>query len=580
MRLQVLALDYDGTVATHGVLEPSAREAIEAARGAGLAVLLVTGRILADLQRLLGDLRLFDAVVAENGAVIHFPESGRALVLAAAPPESFLAELRRRELPFLAGQSVVELDAAHAHDVLSVVRDLQLPLALLFNRGRLMILPQAVSKATGLREALRALRLSAHNTVGIGDAENDHELLSFCELGIAVAWGSAALREKADEVLPGHGPADVAKYVRALVDEPRIAPGRLGRRKLHLGVREDGRPFALGMRGRNVLVAGDTQSGKSWVAGVLCEQLALEHYCVCVIDPEGEYATLEALPSVVVFDATPHEPDVDDLERTLRYPDVSVVLDLSAMELDAKRSCVRRILERLRDVRRRSGLPHRIVVDEAHYFLQDQTVTDLLDLELGGYTLVTWHASQLHADVLASAEAILVTRVSDPEEARALHALRGGAVPLDAWCERLDGLGRAYAALLPGAEESGEELVRFRVSARLTPHVRHQQKYLSRRTPDDRAFVLRGRSASAGTPIHSLAELMAALSAAPALGEHLRRRDLSRWILDVLDDRVLANRVRAIEERADEGDVAQPHHDLMVAIRERYGAGAAKSPFA
>ena len=38
-----------------------------------------------------------------------------------------------------------------------------------------MVLPQGVSKGAGLRAALSALRLSVHNAVGIGDAENDHD---------------------------------------------------------------------------------------------------------------------------------------------------------------------------------------------------------------------------------------------------------------------------------------------------------------------------------------------------------------------------------------------------------------------
>ena len=44
-----------------------------------------------------------------------------------------------------------------------------------------MILPQRVSKATGLRRALSALRSSEHNAVGTGDAENDRALLETCE---------------------------------------------------------------------------------------------------------------------------------------------------------------------------------------------------------------------------------------------------------------------------------------------------------------------------------------------------------------------------------------------------------------
>ncbi len=38
----------------------------------GIAVVIVTGRILADLERAAGDLHFVDAVVAENGAVMWF----------------------------------------------------------------------------------------------------------------------------------------------------------------------------------------------------------------------------------------------------------------------------------------------------------------------------------------------------------------------------------------------------------------------------------------------------------------------------------------------------------------------------
>jgi hypothetical protein len=63
------------------------------------------------------------------------------------------------------------------------------------------------------------------------------------------------------------------------------------------------------------------------------------------------------------------------------------------------------------------------VVDEAHYFLHDPGVRDLLDLELSGYTLVTYRASKLHRDVLAASQAVIVTRESDPHEVVALHAV-------------------------------------------------------------------------------------------------------------------------------------------------------------
>ena len=216
MKLHVLALDYDGTIATDGALDPQVRAAIAAARGRGFVVVLATGRILDDLRCLVGDLSVFDAIVAENGAVVAFPAAGRSTQVSAPIAPEFVAALRARRVALRTGVCVVELAAADRGVALEVLHELQLPLTLHFNRDRLMVLPQAVNKATGLREALRTMRLSTHNAIAIGDAENDHELLAACEIGAAVAWGSAELRRSAGvPVMP----------------QPRIAAAAVGVRR-------------------------------------------------------------------------------------------------------------------------------------------------------------------------------------------------------------------------------------------------------------------------------------------------------------------------------------------------------------
>ena len=58
-------------------------------------------------------------------------------------------------------------------------------------------------------------------------------------------------------------------------------------------------PLETAIHGRNILIAGDPRSGKSWITGLFCEHLILQGYCLCVIDPEGDYSTLESLPGVV-----------------------------------------------------------------------------------------------------------------------------------------------------------------------------------------------------------------------------------------------------------------------------------------
>ena len=347
MKFLVLALDYDGTIAQNDVLDPDVRSAIAQLRTQGIVVVLVTGRILEDLRRVAGDLHFLDAVVAENGAVLEFPDSGYSVVLGQPPPPNLLAELRHERIPCAVGQSIVEADTREGPRILAVLQRLELPLVLAFNRGRVMVLPQAISKATGLREALAILRLSEHNAVAIGDAENDHELLRVCEVGVAVAWGSEALKASADYVLPGNGPNAVAAYIRGLAKRGRVPVPMKKRRRLLIGHTEDGRPLALAARGRNVLVAGDPKSGKSWVTGLLCEQLILYGYCVCILDPEGDYTSLEALPGVAVFGGADPLPRPRDLVRTLRHADVSIVIDLSHTPHQEKIEYLRNVLPAL-----------------------------------------------------------------------------------------------------------------------------------------------------------------------------------------------------------------------------------------
>ena len=586
MKFSVLALDFDGTIARDDTLDTEVRAAIGELRAQGIVVVLATGRILEDLRRVAGPLNFVDAVVAENGAVVHFPESGYETVTGAAPAPRLLAALERDGVRVDAGRVVVEADANDAPRILAIIRQLELPLVIAFNRGRLMVLPQTLSKATGVTLALTILRLSPHNAVAIGDAENDHELLRACEVGVAVDWGSEALKAAADYVLPGDGPPAVAAYIRALANRQRVPTPLQTRRRLLLGQTDDGLPLGLAVRGRNVLVAGDAKSGKSWVTGLLCEQLILYGYCLCVIDPEGDYLSLEALPRVAIIGGVDPLPRPRDLVRALRHADTSVVIDLSHTPHPEKIEYVRTVLPALATLRRHSGLPHRIVVDEAHYFLHEADVGALLDLELNGYTLVTYRASKVDRQVLRASQAVVVTRESDPREVRALYELCQtcpGMRTLAEWERMLAGLTIGEAVVLPITEEAGGDVRRVRLTPRLTPHVRHMAKYIDVPVSDARAFVFWRDGAPLPRRAKTLREFVALVDDLPAtaLDGHLRRGDFSRWIGDVFGDYPLAKTVRGIEVAYRGGNEPRVASTLTHAIRSRYdffeplaGAGA------
>ena len=574
IRLSVLALDYDGTIAVDGVLDAKVRQALAEVRRQGIVVILVTGRKMGDLRRLIGRLHLFDAVVAENGAVVAHPAARSSKLLAQPPPPIFLQELRRRGIVAEAGECVVESPAGEAPRILSVIRELELPLVMIFNRGRLMVLPQATSKSSGLREALTTLRLSVHNALAIGDAENDHDLLATCEVGVAVAWGSPVLQRAADLVLEGAGPASVADYIRRLAAQQRLPATRTVRRRLLLGTQEDGADLSLAVRGRSVLISGDPKSGKSWITGLLCEQFILQGYSIFVIDPEGDYTSLEVLPGVLVLGEAKQPPSLTEFTRLLHHPDVSVVADLSVLPHAEKRRYVRSLLHLLATHRRQTGLPHRIVVDEAHYFLHDPDVLNLVDLNLSGYVLVTYQASQLHPDILAASEAIIVSRETDPQELQALFKLH----KLDATQEQLSPilqkLALDEAVLFPGIEEAGGRLRKFWVAPRLSAHVRHRHKYLDVPVPSEQAFLFT-EGTQPPVQARTLKEFAEALSRATvqSISGYLNRHDFSRWIDAVFGDYTLAAQIEALEKQNGSRHEPVLRDAIIRLIEERYALG-------
>lgn len=573
MKLSAIALDYDGTIADHGDLAPSVRAAVAIARAKGIVVLLVTGRILDRLRGVAGELHFVDGVVAENGAVLHFPASGYTTLLAPPAPPAFLNELRLRDVEHDPGRCLVDSAADNAPRLLDAIRRTELPLSLLFNGGRVMTLPQGVSKATGLHTALDTLRISPHNVVAVGDAENDHELLRLAGVGAAVQWGSPALRAAADLELAGAGPPAVAQFILDLAATGRMPSPPRTRRALHLGHGTDGAEFSLAVRGRNVLIAGDAKSGKSWVTGLLCEQLILLGLCVCVIDPEGDYRSLEGLPGVMVLGGDDPPPAPRELSRALRFPDRSVVIDLSRLPQEGKIEYTREILPALNALRRQAGFPHRIVLDEAHYILHDADASSLLDLDNHGYVFVSYWASRLPPPLLDSAEVILVTRESNPAEIAALRTRCSGCGGGDTgnWAS-LGHLPTGQAVALPITKEAAGCLRQFTLGPRLTPHVRHREKYVDVPVSQRRGFYFETTGSYATTLRQFVREVEAAPSA--ALRDYIQRGDFSRWVRNVFGDHPLATELEGIERAGREHPSESTAVDIASAIRRRYEVAA------
>jgi hydroxymethylpyrimidine pyrophosphatase-like HAD family hydrolase len=217
-KYQVLAVDYDGTLATEGCVDDATIAALHRLRESGRRLVLVTGRIVDQLLDVFPRISVCDLVVADNGAVLFDPATATRKRLTAAPSEEFVDELKRRGVPRIeVGDVIVATWEPHETTVLEIIRDLGLELQIIFNKGAVMVLPTGVNKATGLRAALTQLGATYEATVGIGDAENDESFLRLCGASAAVDNALEVVKNQVHRVMEGARGAGVVELIDQII---------------------------------------------------------------------------------------------------------------------------------------------------------------------------------------------------------------------------------------------------------------------------------------------------------------------------------------------------------------------------
>jgi hypothetical protein len=217
-RFRALAVDYDDTLATNGGVNASVLHGLQQLKDSGRRLLLITGRELDELKAVAPDLRIFDRVVAENGALLYRPETGEEVPLGTPPGQAFVDLLRRKQVtPLSVGRVIVATRTPQEVRVLKAIKELGLELEIIFNKGAVMVLPSGVNKASGLKHALHELKVPADRVVGVGDAENDHAFLDACGFGVAVANAVPSLKAHAKLVTTGEAGDGVLEVIARIM---------------------------------------------------------------------------------------------------------------------------------------------------------------------------------------------------------------------------------------------------------------------------------------------------------------------------------------------------------------------------
>jgi HAD superfamily hydrolase (TIGR01484 family) len=566
MRFLALCTDYDGTLAHHGKLEPETIAALERFRESGRRLVMVTGREIDDLKSVCPRLDLFERVVAENGALIYRPQTNEERVLGEAPSREFIDTLRARGVgPISVGRSIVATWEPHEKTVLDTIRDLGLELQVIFNKGAVMILPAGVNKATGLRAALEEMKLSIHNTVGIGDAENDHAFLSICECSVAVSNALDAVKHKADFVTSqphGHGVSELIDEI--LRDDLVHREPALARHRIVLGTDERGRVVDLSPYSTKALIVGTSGGGKSTAAIGLIERLRDKGYSFCIVDPEGDYDNVD---SAVVLGNPERAPSMDECVQLLCNQNENAVINLVGLKLSDRPWFFMTLFARIRDIRMRTGRPHWLIVDEAHHVMPAEwQPTELNQPEHWDGVVMLSVRPKLIAESAVRAVDTIITVGDDPSEMLAdfarVHGVNTPAVALKKLESGVAVMWQAGSAEVP-------TVVTLEPSH--TERKRHLRKYAEGELPEDRSFYFRGPEQKLKLRAHNLIQFM---ELADGVDDdtwvyHLKHGDVSEWLRCEIKDESLAEQVADVEH-SPELDPTDSRHRVRKLIEALY----------
>jgi HAD superfamily hydrolase (TIGR01484 family) len=544
MRYVVLATDYDGTLAPRGTVDEVSREALVRCRESGRKLVLVTGRELPELAEVFPQLELFDYIVAENGALLYKPSGREEKPLTEPPPEALARMLAERGVqPLSVGKSIIATREPYDTVALECIRDLGVEFQVIFNKGAVMLVPSGVNKASGLKAALLELGLSPHNTVAVGDAENDHALLDAAECAVAVANSVPQLLKRADVVVGDAKRHAVVHLIDWLLenDLADVAP-QLARHNVLLGKTADS-DVSLPAHGKNVLVAGTSGAGKSTLAAGFLERVAEREYQICVVDPEGDHDS--AFDALTVGSGS-QAPDVDQVLHALENPQHNVVVNLHGIPLQERPTFFMGLLGRLTDLRSRTGRPHWIVVDEAHHVLPSSWEPSALPLpdHLHNVLYITLEECDL---VAAAALQGVETVITVGEKPALTYERFGQAVGLEIAAPPGPKLERGEALLW---SRTDARFVRFDVEPGTQERRRHNRKYAEGDVGEDRSFYFRGPEDKLKLRAQNLITF---LQIAEGVDDetwlhHLKQGDYSSWFTNIIKDPALGEAAQSVEE--------------------------------
>jgi hydroxymethylpyrimidine pyrophosphatase-like HAD family hydrolase len=589
MRYQVLATDYDGTLADQGRVADNVIEKLRQLQATGRMAVLVTGREMKDLIEVFPAYKIFDYIIAENGALIHNTATGKDQLLGPAPDPAFVRALHEKGIhPISVGRVIIATWEPYEPAVLDTIKTAGIERQVIFNKGAVMILPTGINKATGLQALLHSLHLSVHNSVAIGDAENDGAMLQAAECAVAVSNALPALKSMADWVTPsGHGEGVMELMDQLITDDLSQLEERLTRHNLQLGKEEDSPPLSINPYRSGILVSGVSGSGKTTFTISIVESLISKGYQFCLIDPEGDYLEM---PGCVVLGSGSSLPSIEEIKELLKDPSQNLVICTLSIPLADRPSFCIRLMPHLLDLRRQYGHPHWILLDEAHHLVPAHThlpplqgagtpppassphattlpaaggLTDPLPADFNNFILISTSPHALGREILSKVGLLLIVGKNTLYPIEQFCQVVGGQVP-----DGIPSLAEHEVCVWERDRDRPPYKTTFQLPRQLKQ--RHKKKY-AEGDMGDNSFVFTGPENRLRLKANNL---MLFIHLAEGVDEetwsyHLYRGDFTKWFRDTVHDEELA---RVGEEAEKIKDPAVSQKQIIDFIAQKYTA--------
>src|SRR5436190_646706 len=351
-----------------------------------------------------------------------------------------------------------------------------------------------------------------------------------------------------------------------LVNDLAALMPRLTRHSLPLGDTASGEPVTISPHGTRMLIVGPSASGKSTLTGLLVERLIESGRSVLLVDPEGDYQSFAELERVVVLGGSSERvlPTPDELRQLLHQPRTSLVLNLSAMTRAEKVAYATKALGAVSFVRSTTGLPHWLILDEAHHIApaDGSPVVELLRAGAESLCMSTLQVTDLAPELRTLPNVVAATELD--AFAAATRAAATGRPPVLAGPKLAEGeVAIAWLGDHPRAQ-------RFRVAKRRVQHRRHVRKYTEGELPPDRSFYFRGPAGALNLRASNLVRFVELAEGVdePTWAWHLGQHDYSTWARQQIKDEDLAGALAAVETA--DLPPAESRRRALDEIRARY----------